>query len=194
MDVGAGFAIHTGWAVAVLVVGDGRKPAVLDRRRVALCPDSLPRQAYHAAQELPPAKAALLVREVHEAVERTTELVLDELAAVAKEHGQLVAVGVTGFPRDVPVLEKVLASHALLHLAEGELYRGAICDAADALGCTVVPIDAKHGIAESALALGVPAEPFGRRLAGLRVELGAPWQADHRLATAAALAALHASA
>jgi hypothetical protein len=193
MDVGAGFAIHTGWAAAVLVAGDARRPVVLDRRRVTLCPDSLPRQVYHAAQELPPAKAALLVREVHEAVDRTTGLVLDELAAVAKEHGNLVAVGVTGLPRDVPVLEKVLASHALLHLAEGELYRGAICDAADARGCTVVPIDAKHGIAETARAVGVAPEPFGRRLAGLRTELGAPWQADHRLATAAALAALHAS-
>jgi hypothetical protein len=194
MDVGAGFAIHTGWAAAVLVTGDARRPTVVDRRRVTLCPESLPRQVYHAAQDLPPAKAALLVREVHEAVDRTTELVLDELAGVAQEHGPLVAVGVTGFPRDVPVLEKVLASHALLHLAEGELYRGAICDAADGRGCTVVPIDPKHGITETAQAVGVAPEPFARRLTDLRQELGAPWQADHRLATAAALAALHASA
>ena len=193
MDIGAGFAIHTGWAAAVLVTGDGRRPVVVDRRRVTLCPESLPRQAYHAAQELPPAKAALLVREVHAAVDRTTALVLDELAGVARAHGRLVAAGVTGVPRDVPVLEKVLASHALLHLAEGELYRGAICDAADALGCTVVPIDAKHGITETAQAIGVPADAFARRLAELRAEVGAPWQADHRLATAAAIAALHAA-
>jgi hypothetical protein len=194
MDIGAGFAIHTGWAAAVLVGGDARSPVVVDRRRVTLCPESLPRQAYHAAQDLPPAKAALLVREVHEAVDRMTELVLDELAAVAQPHGPLVGVGVTGFPREVPVLEKILASHALLHLAEGELYRGALCDAADARGCTVVPIDPKHGIAETAHALGAAPEPFAQRLADLRAELGAPWQADHRLATAAGLAALHAAA
>ena len=88
----------------------------------------------------------------------------------------------------------MLKSHALLHLAEGELYRGAICDAADARGLTVVPIHPKDGISETAHALGVAAEPFARRLADLRGELGAPWQADHRLATAAALAALHAAA
>lgn len=194
MDIGAGFAIHTGWAAAVLVSGDARHPVVVDRRRVTLCPDSLPRQAYHAAQDLSPAKAALLVREVHEAVDRMTELVLDELAAVADPHGPLVGVGVTGFPREVPVLEKVLASHALLHLAEGELYRGAVCDAADARGCAVVPIDPKHGIAETAHALGAAPASFAQRLADLRAEIGAPWQADHRLATAAGLAALHAAA
>ena len=193
MDIGAGFAMHTGWAAAVLVGGDARQPMVVDRRRVTLCPDALPRQVYHAAQDLPPAKAALLVREVHDAVDTLTELVLEELAGVAEPHGKLVAVGVTGFPRDVPVLEKVLASHALLHLAEGELYRGAICDAAADRGCTVVPIHPKHGIRETAHALGVAPEPFAQRLTALRAELGAPWQADHRLATAAALAALYAT-
>jgi hypothetical protein len=194
VDIGAGFAIHTGWAATVLVGGDARHPLVVDRRRVTLCPAALPRQVYHAAQDLPPAKAALLVREVHQAVETLTELVVDELAAAAEPHGKLVAVGVTGFPRDVPVLEKVLASHALLHLAEGELYRGAVCDAASERGLAVAPIHPKDGIRETALALGVSPEPFAQRLSELRGQLGAPWQADHRFATAAALAALHAVA
>jgi hypothetical protein len=194
MDIGAGFAIHTGWAAAVLVGGDARKPVVVDRRRVTLCPDSLPRQVYHAAQDLPPAQAALLVREVHEAVEQLTDHVLGELADVAEPHGTLVGVGVTGFPRDVPTLEKVLASHALLHLAEGELYRGAICDAALERGLTVVPIDQKHGIAETAHVLGAAPELFAKRLTELRTSVGAPWQADHRLAAAAALAAVRAAA
>jgi hypothetical protein len=194
VDIGAGFAIHTGWAAAVLVAGDARKPVVVDRRRVTLCPEALPRQVYHAAQDMPRAKAALLVREVHAAVGALTDDVLAELADIARPHGPLVAVGVTGYPRGVPALDKVLKSHALLHLAEAELYRGAICDAADARGLTVVPIHPKDGINETAHALGTPAQPFAQRLTDLRAELGAPWQADHRLATAAGLAALHAVA
>ena len=194
MDIGAGFAVHTGWAAAVLVAGDAHQPVVVDRRRVTLCPDALPRQVYHAAQDLAPAKAALLVREVHAAVDELTDSVLGELVEIASAHGPLVAVGVTGFPRDVPVLDKVLASHALVHMAEGELYRGAICDAAYARGLTVVPIHPKDGISEVAHALGAAPEPFAKRLSDLRAELGAPWQADHRLATAAGLAALHAAA
>jgi len=192
VDIGAGFAIHTGWAAAVLVGGDAQRPLVVDRRRVTLCPEALPRQVYHAAQDLPPAKAALLVREVHAAVDTLTALVLDELAGIAEPHGTLVAVGVTGFPRDVPVLEKVLTSHALLHLAEGELYRGAVCDAATARGLAVVPIHPKQGITDTARALGAAPDAFAQRLTDLRAELGAPWQADHRLATAAGLAALDA--
>ena len=192
MDIGAGFAIHAGWAAAVLVGGDAQRPLVVDRRRVTLCPEALPRQVYHAAQDLPPAKAALLVREVHAAVDTLTALVIDELAGIAEPHGTLVAVGVTGFPRDVPVLEKVLASHALLHLAEGELYRGAVCDAATDRGLAVVPIHPKEGITETARALGAAPDAFAQRLTDLRAELGAPWQADHRLATAAGLAALDA--
>ncbi|MET0902350.1 MAG: hypothetical protein ABWZ52_03845 [Acidimicrobiales bacterium] len=194
MDIGAGFAIHTGWAAAVLVGGTAQHPIVVDRRRVTLCPETLPRQAYHAAQDMPPAKAALLVREVHAAVDAITDEVLGELADIARPHGPLIAVGVTGYPRDVPALDTVLTSHALLHLAEGELYRGAICHAAHDRGLTVVPIHPKDGIRETAHALGAAAEPFARRLTDLRAELGAPWQADHRLATAAGLAALHAAA
>jgi hypothetical protein len=120
--------------------------------------------------------------------------VIAELMAMAEPHGRLVAAGVTGHPRDVPSLDKVLASHALLHLAEGELYRGAICGAADARGLTVVAIDPKHGIDETAQTLGAAPARFAQRLRDLRAELGAPWQADHRLATAAGLAALHAAA
>jgi hypothetical protein len=194
VDIGAGFAVHSGWAAAVLVAGDARQPVVVDRRRVTLCPEALPRQVYHAAQDLPPAKAALLVREVHDAVDGLTDSVLDELRDLARPHGSLVAVGVTGFPRDVPALGTVLKSHALLHLAEGELYRGAICDAAHGRGLTVVPIHPKDGITDTAHALGAAPETFAQRLADLRAEVGAPWQADHRFATAAALAALHAVA
>jgi len=194
VDIGAGFAIHTGWAAVVLVVGDAAKPVVVDRRRVTLCPEALPRQVYHAAQDMAPAQAALLVREVHTAVDALTGGVIAEIADVATSHGTLVAVGVTGFPRDVPTLDKVLRSHTLLHLAEGELYRGAICDAAHARGLAVVPIHPKDGIADTAHALGAAPGPFAQRLTDLRAELGAPWQADHRLATAAGLAALHAAA
>ena len=190
VDIGAGFAIHTGWAAAVLVGGDApearrRRPAA----RHALS-EALPRQVYHAVQDMPPAKAALLVREVHEAVDGLTDEVIAELADIARAHGPLVAVGVTGFPVTCPPSTRCSESHALLHLAEGELYRG-VCDAADARGLTVVLIHPKEGDPRDCAGCGVPAEPFARRLVDLRAELGAPWQADHRLATAAArLAAL----
>lgn len=191
MRIAAGFAVHTGWAQLVLVAGDLRQPIVLDRHRVALVPDDLPGAAYHAAQGLPLAEAERLVEKVHAAVEATAPAVLADIDELAREDGRLVAVGISGGPpRDVPELTKVLAAHNLLHLAEGELYRGALWDAAADRGLVVAPLSTKHWAQDAAVALGTSAERVATRLAELRVDLGAPWRLDHKLATAAALAAL----
>jgi hypothetical protein len=190
MELALGCAPHTGWAVVVLVAGDARRPVVVERRRVVLCPEDQHRQIYHHAQALPIAKAAAAVRQVERAVESQTMSAVEELAKVAAEHGDLVAAGIVGRPRDVPPLAQVLASHALLHLAEGELYRGAFDEAARWQGLEVAMAPPKDTVAEVAAALGAPAAPFADRLTALRAELGAPWQADHRAATAAGLLAL----
>ena len=85
MDIGAGFAVHSGWAAAVLATGDGRRPVVLDRRRVTLCPEALPRQVYHAAQDLPPAKAALLDLVIETRDREHREETVDKLRAAGFE-------------------------------------------------------------------------------------------------------------
>lgn len=190
MELAWGFKPHSGWAVAVLVSGSAAGPIVLDRRRVQLCPDELPRQVYHAAEGLPSARAARLVAQVDAAVEATTAAVLAELVEVAQVHGELVAIAVVGEPRAMPDLEDALANHMMLHTAEGELYRGALDDGAAALGLPVVPASPKRTVDDAAVALGTSLDALAARLAGLRAELGAPWQADHKDATAAALVAL----
>jgi hypothetical protein len=191
MELAWGCKPHTGWAVAVLVSGSPAAPVVLDRRRVLLCPEDLPRQVYHAAQGLPRGRAAALVDEVDAAVARLAGAVAEELAEAALPHGELIGMAVVGRPRDMPDLDAALASHSMLHSAEGELYRGALDDVAGALGLPVVPVAPKRTTEEAAAALGVGREELAARLAALRAELGAPWRADHRDATAAALVALH---
>jgi threonine dehydrogenase-like Zn-dependent dehydrogenase len=191
MDLAWGCAPHSGWAVAVLAGGSATRPVVLDRRRVQLCPDTLPRQAYHAAQGLSAQPAAALVAEVDAAVASMTETVVDRLVEAARPFGPLVAVGVLGRPRDLPALDVVLRNHSLLHAAEGELYRAALHDAVEARGLTVCAAPPKDTVAEAAAALGTTRDALTARLAGLRADLGPPWQADHKAATAAALLALH---
>jgi hypothetical protein len=193
MELAWGCRPHSGWAVAVLVGGSPAEPLVLDRRRVQLCPDALPRQAYHAAQGLPRARAAALVAEVVAAVAAMTSAAVDDLTKVARTHGDLVAVAVVGRPRDLPELDVVLGNHSLLHAAEGELYRAALDDAAEAHGLVVCAAPSKRTIDEAAATLGTSRDALTVRLASLRAQLGAPWQADHKDATAAALMALHLS-
>src|SRR5688572_4823609 len=105
MQVAWGCKPHSGWAVAVLAGGSAARPLVLDRRRLQLCPDDLPRQAYHAAQELPRRRAAALVDEVEAAVDAATVAAVDELARAAEAHGELVALAVVGLPRALPDLD-----------------------------------------------------------------------------------------
>jgi hypothetical protein len=190
MDVALGFKPHTGWAIAVIVGGDPAQPIVFDRRRVTLCPEDLPRQVYHHAQGLSPARAVRAVVDVEDAVDIAAESVLGELADVAASHGQLVAVGIVGEPREVPDLKHVLASHALLHLAEGELYRSALDEAAQQRNLVVSLTKPKGTVEVASSLLGLATATLTSTLTALRRELGAPWQADHRDATAAALVAL----
>jgi hypothetical protein len=190
MDVALGFKPHTGWAIAVIVGGDPAQPIVVDRRRVTLCPEDLPRQVYHHAQGLSPARAVRAVVDVEDAVDIAAESVLGELADVAAAHGELVAVGIVGEPREVPDLKHVLASHALLHLAEGELYRSALDEAAQQRNLVVSLTKPKGTVEVASSLLGLATATLTATLTALRRELGAPWQADHRDATAAALVAL----
>jgi hypothetical protein len=190
MELAWGCKPHTGWAVAVLVGGSAEAPAVLDRRRISLCPDELPRQVYHAAQGLPRAAAADLVAEVDAAVARRTGEAVGALVAAAGAQGDLVGLAIIGRPRDLPDLDAALANHSMLHTAEGELYRGALDDAAEAHSLPVTPVAPKGTIEEAAVVVGLPRTVLAGRLDDLRAQLGAPWQADHKQATAAALVAL----
>jgi len=191
MELAWGCKPHSGWAIAVLVGGSATDPHVLDRRRVQLCPDALPRQAYHAAEGLPRARAAALISEVDDAVAALTDAVLDELTQAARPHGDLVAMAVIGRPRELPALDAVLANHALLHAAEGELYRAALDEAAERRGLNVCGAPPKGTIDEAAVILGTTRDSLRATLTALRGELGAPWQADHKEAAAAGLMALH---
>ena len=190
--VAIGIRPHTGWAVAVIVGGTAVSPQVLHRERVELVPGDVERFAYHLVQDWPLAKAAASVEAAHVAVEATTTEVLADLCTRARALGKLAGVGLVGEPHDVPELERVLASHTLLHTAEGELFFGTLVDAAtkQRVGVTLVP--PKATLDSAADALGTDPTQLTQRLAGLRAELGAPWQADHKAATAAALVALEA--
>src|SRR6266705_1940349 len=92
---------------------------------------------------------------------------------ICSRTGTAVAVVVGDHP--VPEeLAAVLASHALMHAAEGQLYRDALLDAATALG--------QRGIGMSR---GRLAERLAGDLAGTVRALGAaagpPWRKEHKL-------------
>jgi hypothetical protein len=191
VDLAVGLAPHTGWAIAVVVGGDVQAPQVLHRERVELVPHGVERFAYHLVQDWPVAKAERHLAETEVAVERTAKQVVADLADRAAEHGRLVGVGVVGQPHELPDdLAAILAKHMLLHAGEGELYLSALLDAAAAAGLAVTLAPPKKTVGQVGGLIGSAPGLLVERLGALRKELGAPWTADHKAATAAALLAL----
>jgi hypothetical protein len=142
---------------------------VLDRRRVELVDQSLPRQPFHAVAE------GGLPRSVIEAV---TQAAATAVARVLRSVARTDAVGVVATERRLPPsLDQILASHTLLHAAEGRLFERAVIDvAADAR----LPV---HVVEAKSIEVSAAVE-------SLRSSIGPPWQKDHKWAMTAALAAL----
>ncbi|HLJ08389.1 MAG TPA: hypothetical protein VKX24_07610, partial [Acidimicrobiia bacterium] len=104
--------------MAVVVTGE-RDPTVLWRERIELVGGTLPRQPYHAVADLSPTgkQGAQLIARVEKAAAKRA---VAATARIIATHG-VSAVGIVGGGRTIPEnLERVLASHAYLHAAEGE--------------------------------------------------------------------------
>jgi hypothetical protein len=171
-----GWRCHSGWAVAVVASGSPATPAVLDRRRLELLDDLLPRQPYHGAAEdgLDLSAAEALIGHVGK---RAAEAAAAAILTAVAEFG-VCAVGIVGGGRIIPdALERILRSHALLHAAEGDLYEQAIVEGAAQAALPVLMVSPKT----------IEISPA---LDGAGKSLGPPWQKDHKLAATAALAAL----
>jgi hypothetical protein len=191
MDVAVGFSTHSGWAVAVVAGSMEGHLRVHDRRRVELISPDLPRQAYHAAADLPAGEGRDLVAAVDRSI---AEHALDALSAIqtsVSEHSSLAAVGIVGHAREIPDLAAVLASHALMHASEGEQYRRGLDQAAVQLGLRVRRTAAERLVPQAAEAVGWSSDRLADEYAQVRAALGPPWQKDHKDAAAAALVALH---
>jgi hypothetical protein len=130
---------------------------------------SMPRQPYHAVAEY--GSPTNVIDVVTDAARRAAVEALRSMPRVD-------VVGLVGTERRIPgSLDQILASHALLHAAEGQLFERAVIEAANDAGLSVHIVEPRSiEISESVDAL--------------RRSVGAPWQKDHKWATTAALAAL----
>src|ERR1700689_1588578 len=86
MRIALGFRAHSGWAALVAVAGTIDAPLVLERRRIIIADPDMPgsRQPYHAAAELPLARAEALVQG---AIESSRALALEAMSATVKALG-----------------------------------------------------------------------------------------------------------
>jgi hypothetical protein len=193
--VALGFRPHTGWSTVVAVGRERGAVQVVHRAQLKISPAKLPAQVFHAAREVDRQEAAQLVDWAAGEVGGLAVAGVGAVVAALRARGQYaVAAGILVAGTAVPAeLTRILASHALLHAAEGDLYCRALADGADRHGLTLTLVPVRELTARAAGELGVDAAAVRDQLAALGRELGAPWRRDEKDATLAAVLALAAA-
>ena len=178
-----GVSDHGGWAIFVTVARDG---SLFDRRRVELVDDTLPALPHHhEGQLLAMDEAVKLVERVRLSAERYAMLALDE---VAKAVPRIVAVALRSCPELPATIAERITDYRSRNVADWVMYRTALASAAEGRGWSIFWYDAKNVLASAGNALHV--EDFDAHFHQLRQTIGPPWNADHKLAMAAAIVTL----
>jgi hypothetical protein len=170
------------------VGGFARAPEVVDRRRIDMADNPEAKQPYHAAEELPlPKAAAVLERFARKAGERAAAglgAALEDLRGKGHDVVGMVILAASGRP--LPPLESVLASHALIHTADGEHFRDALAFAGKQHRLPVLRIRERDLAAQAAKALGRSAPALEATVTAWGKPLGPPWTQDQKLSALAA--------
>jgi hypothetical protein len=159
-----GICVRTGWAACVVAGGSLREPEIV-ANEVVIVLGGAERFCFHAASRMALADAAAWIDRVRAMALVNARRSIGPL--VAERVAVCAIVAKEGSPRG---LESVLASHALIHAAEGCFYRDVFRDACP------VPVRVIPPSRLDAATVGRLARP--------------PWGRDQKLAALAAWAAL----
>jgi hypothetical protein len=191
-----GVAENGNSAILVTVAPGGQ---LIDRRRVDLTGDGLPTHPHHhegswavgryskapGAPVLSLAEVVALVERVREAAAQGARDSLEALAATVPTPIDRIALRVC--PPLPPTVAERITDNRAQTMADSIMYREALATAAGARGWSVYWYDRERVLGDAATALG-RADMDGF-LHGMGRAVGPPWQAKHKLAAAAAIAA-----
>jgi hypothetical protein len=192
-----GVAENGNSAVLVTIARGGE---LLDRRRVDLTARGLPTHPHHHegswavgryldspwARPISLAEAVALVDRVRTSAARGAREALATLAAAVS--APIVGIAIRVCPKLPPTTEERIADNRAQTYADSVMYREALATAAEARGWAVHWYEKARVFREAATALG--REDVDAHLLAMGRSVGPPWQATHKLAAAAAIAAM----
>ena len=189
-----GVSVHSGWGAVVAIAGGQGVEEILLRRRVVIIDSKIAGsvQPYHyvVKKEIRAAETHL-ARCASESGRLAFEA-LSRLSTELQEQGFMLtsAAILLSSARPLPALEEILASHPLIHTAEGEFFRKVFRAAFEKLEIPVSGIRTRD-LDDCALkAFGKAASAIQKRIDAMGRSLGAPWTKDEKTATLAAAIAL----
>src|ERR1700739_917864 len=173
-----GFRGHSGWARVVVVWLEKGAPVVLERKRAHLVKtfSYTYRQPYHTAEKLPLGEAREFVAQVQTEARQLAHGLIHELQSelenlkIKLTRGSLLLAS----GRPLPDLERILASHALIHTADGELFREAIVHGCTRCGLKMESVKERALLEDAATALHLKTTELMRRITELGKPLGPP--------------------
>src|SRR5215831_3934560 len=163
-----GFRAHSGWAAMVAVCVEKGVARVLARERVQLVETFTYRfrQPYHTAERLPLQEAREFVGGMEKESQELAYRAIRGLRADLQKQGieltrcaLLLASG-----RTLPSFENIIASHPLIHTADGELFREALSCAGKRCGLETTPIKERELLERAKQTLRIQPAELLRRL------------------------------
>jgi hypothetical protein len=185
-QVALGFRAHSGWTALVAIALEKGSPQVLLRERPHLVKTFTYefRQPYHTAKKRSSAEAQDFVSRVRtEARGLASEAISSVQSGFRHQGYELKRCGLllaSGKP--LPDLPQILASHALIHTADGELFREALLHAGKRCGLETFKAKESELLERASCTLHLKADELGRRLVHLGSAVGSPWTQDEKLA------------
>jgi hypothetical protein len=189
-----GVRMHSGWGALVAVSNSDGTAEVLERRRVAVTIPGTPgaNQPYHFAEKLELAEAEKFLGNCFAASRRLAlAAVRDVVDELRSRQYRVVGSGVLlASGRPLPPLAKILASHALIHAAEGEFFREVFSKACADLDLSVTGVRERDLDERVKTTLGKAAARIRQQISTMGRAIGPPWTTDQKTAALAALVVL----
>ena len=189
-----GVRMHSGWGALVAVSNSDGTAEVLARRRFAVTIPGTPgaNQPYHFAEKLEVVEAEKFLGNCFAASQRlafaAVRDVVDELRG--RQYRVVGCAVLLASGRPLPPLAKILASHALIHAAEGEFFREVFSKACADLELSVMGVRERELEERLKTTLGKAAARIRQQISTMGRSIGPPWTTDQKTAALAALVVL----
>jgi hypothetical protein len=179
-----GIRVHSGWAVIVCVSGDPAAPNLVDRRRIVIIEQAMEgaKQPYHFAENSGLEEAERHLQNCAAVSQRLAVQAVREMLDVvtARKYRMLGCAILLASGRALPSLQKILASHALIHTAEGEFFRKIVSEACESCHIPVMGICERELNELANATFGKAAARVRQHISNLGKTVGSPWTQDEK--------------
>jgi hypothetical protein len=189
-----GVRMHSGWGALVAIANPAGDIEVVERRRIAVTPSGIAgvNQPYHFAEKLALPAAEEFIGNCFAASKNLAlAAIRDVVSELRTRQYRVVGSAVLlASGRPLPPLAKILASHAVIHAAEGEFFREVFSRACQDLAFSVTGFRERDLDDCFQAAFGKAAAKRRQQISSLGRSIGPPWTADQKAAATAALLVL----